>query len=80
MRQRQPGAAIQPLPHAREQKSLLMDRQQHVEMPCRQHLLDKPKETGRVVPQARTMMEFSDKPREPRQAIAVRVADLDVVT
>ena len=33
--QRQPGVAFQPLPHAREQKSLLMGRQQHVETPRR---------------------------------------------
>ena len=52
----QPGAALQPLPHAREQKSLLMDRQQHIEMPRRQQLLDKCQEPGRIVPQARAMM------------------------
>ena len=78
--QRQPGAALQPLPHAREQKSLLVGRQQHVETPRRQQLLDKPEEPGRIVPQARTVMKLADKPREPRQAIAVGIADLDMVT
>src|SRR6266403_3699226 len=78
--QRQSGAMSQPFLHAREQKSLFVDRQQHIEMPRGQQVLDESEKSVRVVAQSRTMMEFSDKAREPREAPGTGIADFDEVT
>ncbi len=79
-RQRQPDATLESLLHPREQKSLLMRRQQHVELLRRQQLLDKGQEPGRVGPQTRTAMKFSDETRIPCEAPGRGIADLDVMT
>src|SRR5258708_30231416 len=71
--QRQSGATFQPFLHAREQKSLFMDRQQHIEMPRRQQFLDESEKSVRVVAQSRTTMKFSDKSRESREAPGTRI-------
>ena len=65
IRQCQTDAARQALPHAREQKSLLMRGQQHVELSGGEKLLDEGEIPGRVVPQARTAVEFPHEAREP---------------
>ncbi len=78
-RQRQPDAILQPLLRAREQKSLLVNRQQHIERPRRQQRLDEPEKAGRIVAQSRAAMKPVDEPREPRQAIGAGIADLDEV-
>jgi hypothetical protein len=78
-RQRQADARLRPLRHAREQKSLLVARQQHIELPRSQKLLDKGQIAVRVFPQSRAMVECSDEAGEARDAIAAGVADLDDV-
>jgi hypothetical protein len=78
--QRQSGAMTQPFLHAREQKSLFVDRQQHIEMPRRQQVLDESEKSGRVVAQSRTTMKFVHKAREPREAPGTGIADLNKVT
>src|SRR5712672_1561536 len=78
--QRQSRAISQPVLHAREQRSLFVDRQQHIEMPPGQESLDESEKSVRVVAQSRTTMKFSDKPREPRKAPGTGIADLNEVT
>src|SRR5439155_6811520 len=78
--QRQSGAIPQPFLHAREQKSLFVDRQQHIEMPRGQQVLDEPEKSGRIVAQSRATMKFLDKAREPREAPGTGIADLNEVT
>src|SRR5712671_3840247 len=78
--QRQSGAMPQPFLHAREQKSLFVDRQQHIEMLRGQQVLDESEKSGRVVAQSRTTMKFLDKAREPGEAPGTGIADLNEVT
>jgi len=56
--QRQSGAMPQLFLHAREQKSLFVDRQQHIEMLRGQQVLDESEKSGRVVAQSRATMKF----------------------
>jgi hypothetical protein len=70
----------EPFRHAREQKSLFVDRQQHIEMLRGQQVLDESEKSGRVVAQSRTTMKFLDKARKPREAPATGIADLNEVT
>jgi hypothetical protein len=58
---------LQPLRHAREQKSLAA-RQQHIELPRGQKLLDKGQIAVTVFPQSRAMVECSDEAGEARDA------------
>jgi hypothetical protein len=78
-RQRQADARLQPLRHAREQKSRLMARRQLIELPRGPMLLDEGQLAVRVLPQSRTMVEYSDEAGEASDAIAARVAHLDDV-
>ena len=78
--QRQSGAIPQPFLHAREQESLFVDRQQHIEMPRGQQVLDELEKSDRVVAQSRATMKFLDKAREPREAPGTGIADLNEVT
>ena len=61
-RQREAGTAFDALLRPGKQKSLLMRRQQHIEFPLRQPLLDEGQITGGVVPQSGTTVKFPDQP------------------
>src|SRR5258707_14691135 len=78
--QRQSGAMPQPFLHAREQKSLFVDRQQHIEFPPGQQVLDESEKSVGVVAQSRATMKFLDKARKPREAPRTGIADLNDVT
>ncbi len=79
-RQRHSDTSRQALEYAREQKSLFVDWQQHVEMPRGQQVFDKGEKPGRIVPHRRTAMKSGDKPRKPRQAVRTGIADFDDMT
>src|SRR5260370_34157839 len=68
--QRQSGAMPQPFLHAREQKSLFVDRQQHIEMLRGQQVLDESDKSGRVISQSRATMIVVAKQRKTREAPA----------
>src|SRR5439155_6619175 len=78
-RQRQTDVPLQPMPRTGEQKSLLMGRQQHVELPARQELLDEREISGGVGAQPRAAMKLADEARVARQAPRRGIADLDVM-
>src|SRR5260370_5600913 len=75
--QRQSGAMPQPFLHAREQKSLFVDRQQHIEMLRGQQVLDESEKSGRVVAQSRATMKFLDKAQKPPEPPATGIAHLN---
>jgi hypothetical protein len=67
-RLRETGTAFDALLRPGKQKSLLMSRQQHIEFPLSQPLLDEGEIAGGVIPQSGTVVKFSDEAREPRKA------------
>ena len=79
IRQRQPDATLETLPHARKQKSLLMGRQQHVEMPRRQQLLDESAESRPDRPAIPGSDEISGRTARTSQGNRRGIADLDMM-
>ncbi len=63
----------------RKQKPLLMDRQQHIELPARNAIQDEGEIAVRVGPQRRAPMKLAHEPGKAPEAMRVRVAHLHMV-
>jgi hypothetical protein len=77
--QRGTGVAFDARLRPGKQKPLLMRRQQHIEFPAGQLLLDEGQIAGGIIPQSRAAVKLPDEAREPREAPGRGIADLDVM-
>ena len=79
-RQRQADKSREPILDFGKQKSLLVDRQEHVEVLTRDQVENEGEISFRIDTQSRAAMKAAHQPRKPAQAMPIRIADIDLVT
>ena len=65
--------------HLGQQEPLLVDRQQHIELPARNALQDEGEIALRIRPQRRTAVKPADEPGKAPEAVRVGIAHLHMV-